>query len=101
MYKEAKALLSNPTECQIRLGLVAIKMEDWAIAQSHLEGVPGNQAAYLRGFTYAKQGNLQQAHREWQSLHQAAIESQQEILKSLAQRQRLLAIQNIEQLVKD
>lgn len=96
MYEEAKAFLSDPTDCQIRLGIVAIKIEDWTTALSHLEKVPGEQAAYLRGFAHANQGNLQPAHREWQSLTHVAIESQREILKSLAQRQRLLAIQNIE-----
>lgn len=101
MYEEAKALLSDPTDCQIRLGLVAIKTEDWATALSHLEGVHGEQPAYLRGFAQAKQGNLQQAHREWQSLTQTTVGYQRDALKSLAQRQRLLSIQNIEQLVKD
>ncbi len=101
MYEEAKAFLSDPTDCQIRLGIVAIKIEDWTTALSHLENVSGEQAAYLRGFAHANQGNLQPAHREWQSLTHVAIESQREILKSLAQRQRLLAIQNIEQLVKN
>ncbi len=101
MYEEAKVLLSDPTGCQIRLGLVASKLKDWAIALSHLEGVHGEQAAYLRGFAHAQQGNLQQAHREWQFLSHTEIESQREILKSLSQRQRLLSIQNIEQLVKD
>ena len=111
MYAEAKNLLSEPTECQIRLGItpiecqirlgiVAIKTEDWKTAISYLNGLPGEQAAYLRGFAQAKQEDLQSAQREWQSSTHNAIESQKEILKSLAQRQRLLAIQNIEQLVK-
>lgn len=101
MYEEAKALLSDPTDCQIRLGLVAIRTEDWATALSHLEDVRGEQAAYLRGFAQAKQGNLQQAHREWQSLTQTTVGYQRDALKSLVQRQRLLALKNIEQLVKD
>lgn len=73
MYEEAKALLSDPTDCQIRLGFVAIRTKDWATALSHLEDVRGEQAAYLRGFAQAKQGNLQQAHREWQSLTQTTV----------------------------
>lgn len=101
MYEEAKTLLSDPTQCHIRLGLVAIKIEDWATALYHLEDVPGEQAAYLRGFANAKLGNLQQAHREWQPLTQTTVAYQREALKNLAQRQRLLGIQNIEQLVKD
>lgn len=99
IYEEAKALLSDPTECQIRLGLVAIKTEDWTTALSHLENVRGEQAAYLRGFAHTKQGNLQQAHREWQFLPHPLVGYQRDALKSLAQRQHLLALQNIEQLV--
>lgn len=101
MYEEAKVFLSDPTDCQIRLGIVAIKIKDWTTALSHLENVPGEQAAYLRGFAHAQQGNLQPAHREWQSLTQTTVGYQRDALKSLAQRQRLLAIQNIEQLVKN
>lgn len=101
MYEEAKAFLSDPTDCQIRLGIVAIKTEDWTTALSHLENVSGEQAAYLRGFALANQGNLQPAHREWHNLTQTTIGYQRDALKSLAQRQRLLAIQNIEQLVKN
>lgn len=100
MYEEAKVFLDDPTECLLRLGVVAIKMENWAIAQSHLQGVPGEQAAYLRGFAYAKEGNLQQAHREWQPLTHTAIGYQRNALKVLAQQQRLLELQKIEQLVK-
>jgi hypothetical protein len=99
-YETAKLLLTNPTDCQIRLGIVAIKAENWAIALSHLTGLPGEQAAYLRGFAYAQQENLQQADREWQGLSTAVISKQREILNHLAQHQRLSLIQNIEQFVK-
>lgn len=101
LYKDAKVLLPNGGECQLRLGIVAIKTYEWATAFSYLKDVSGEQAAYLRGFVYAQQGNLQQAYREWQFISQAEIESQRGILKSLSQRQRLLALQNIEQLVKE
>jgi hypothetical protein len=101
MYEEAKALLDDPTECQIRLGLVAIKTKDWAKCQAHLKNVPGEQAAYLRGFACTKEENFQQAHREWQPLPQTTVAYQRNVLKSLTQRQRLLELQNIEQLVKD
>ena len=99
LYEAAQILLQNPKECQIRLGLVALKTQNWATALSHLEGVDGEQAAYLRGFTYAQQGNLQQAYREWQSLSHQQIASNRQILRTLSQRQRLNLLQNIEQLV--
>ncbi|BAY64542.1 hypothetical protein NIES22_46410 [Calothrix brevissima NIES-22] len=99
LYEAAKTLLPNPTECQIRLGIIAIKTENWAIALSHLFNLPGEQAAYLRGFVYAKQNNLQQAYREWQGLSFNEISAQREILNTLAQRQRLLYLKNIEEFV--
>ncbi|MCC5627895.1 peptidase M, neutral zinc metallopeptidase site [Nostoc sphaeroides CHAB 2801] len=98
-YKNAKLLLPNSTSCQIRLALVAIKTQAWAIALTYLEAIPGEQAAYLRGFAYAQQEDLQVAYKEWQRLSTANIAKQREILKNLSQRQRLLKLQNIEQLV--
>ncbi|MGI8502093.1 MAG: tetratricopeptide repeat protein [Hassallia sp.] len=99
LYQAAKVLLPS-TECYIRLAIVAIKTENWATALSHLEGISG-QAAYLRGFALAKQGNLQAAHKEWHPLAGTTMQAQKEIIKSLSFRQRLLALQNIEQLVND
>ncbi|MCC5601290.1 peptidase M, neutral zinc metallopeptidase site [Nostoc favosum] len=100
LYKNAKLLLPNSTYCQIRLALVAIKTQAWATALNHLEAIPGEQAAYLRGFAYAQQEDLQVAYKEWLGLSTANIAKQREILKNLSQRQRLLRLQNIEQLVK-
>ncbi|MEH1766784.1 MAG: peptidase M, neutral zinc metallopeptidase site [Nostoc sp.] len=100
LYKNAKLLLPNSTYCQIRLALVAIKTQAWAIALNHLEAIPGEQAAYLRGFAYAQQEDLQVAYKEWLGLTTTNIAKQREIIKNLSQRQRLLRLQNIEQLVK-
>ena len=100
LYKDAQASLPDPTECKIRLGLVALKSQDWATALSHLEGICGEQAAYLRGFTYAQQDNLQQAYLEWQSLSHPDIELNRHILKTMSQQQRLRLLQNIEQCVQ-
>jgi hypothetical protein len=100
LYENAKSLLPDDTNCRIRLGLVTIKTQDWQTALSYLDNLPGEQAAYLRGFAYAQLENLQLAYREWQGLSSAEISQQLEILKQLSQRQRLLSLQNIEQLVK-
>ncbi|BCL33639.1 peptidase M, neutral zinc metallopeptidase site [Nostoc sp. MS1] len=100
LYENAKSLLPDNTNCRIRLGLVTIKTQDWQTALSYLQDLPGEQAAYLRGFAYAKLENLQLAYREWQGLSSVEISQQLEILKQLSQRQRLLSLQNIEQLVK-
>lgn len=100
LYQNAKLILPNSTDCQIRLGLVAIKTQDWATALSHLESLSGEQAAYLRGFAHAQQENLQLANQEWQKISTNSIVPQQEILQTISQRQRLLSLQNIENLVK-
>ncbi|QMS89362.1 peptidase M, neutral zinc metallopeptidase site [Nostoc edaphicum CCNP1411] len=99
LYRNARLLLPNSTSCQIRLALVAIKTQAWATALTYLEAIPGEQAAYLRGFAYAQQEDLQVAYKEWLGLSTANIAKQREILKNLSQRQRLLKLQNIEQLV--
>ncbi len=100
-YENAKPLLPDITNCCIRLGVVAIKSKDWTTAISHLNGIPGEQATYLRGFAYAQQDNLQLAYREWQKLStREDIARQLEIIHALSQRQRLLYIEDIEQLVK-
>ncbi|MFQ4144145.1 peptidase M, neutral zinc metallopeptidase site [Chlorogloeopsis sp. ULAP02] len=100
-YEAAKLLLPDPTECKIRLGIVAMKTHNWAKVLAHLEGVGGEQAAYLRGFAYAKQGNLQIAYREWENLPGNIGQTQREIIKTLSQRQRLQELKNIEILVKN
>jgi hypothetical protein len=101
LYESADVLLQDSEDCKIRLAVVAIKTSKWITAISHLADVEVEQAAYLRGFAYAKQQNLQAAHREWQKLPGAGLAKQKESLKSLSQRQQLLVLQNIEQSVKD
>ncbi|WP_413172879.1 peptidase M, neutral zinc metallopeptidase site [Anabaena azotica] len=100
LYENAKSFVPDFQDCQIRLGLVAIKMQDWANALSYLQGVSGQQAAYLRGFSLAKQGNLQLAYREWQDISSESITEQREILKHFSQYQRLLCLHHIEELIR-
>ena len=100
LYTHAKSFLPDFPACQIRLGLIAIKTQNWHQAISDLENVPGEQAAYLRGFAFAQQGILQSAYREWQNISNSQISQQQEIIKEIAQRQRVLSLQNIQELVK-
>ncbi|WP_234300735.1 tetratricopeptide repeat protein [Sphaerospermopsis aphanizomenoides] len=100
-YENAQSCLPDFLDCQIRLGLVAIKIQDWSTALSYLQGLSGQQAAYLRGFVLAKQGNLQSAYREWQEVSAVSITQQREILKRLSQYQRLLALHHIQEFVKN
>jgi hypothetical protein len=99
-YENAKPLLANSLDCQIRLGLIAIKTQNWENALSYLQGLPEAQATYLRGFVLAQQGNLQSAYREWKEISTPIVTEQKEILKRISQHQRLLYIKNIEELVQ-
>lgn len=101
LYDQASTLLPDQTNCRIRLGIVTIKMQAWKTALCYLENLPGEQAAYLRGFACAQQENLQLAYREWQGISSPNVIQQQEIIKILSQRQRLCALKNIETLVTD
>ncbi|NJK58425.1 MAG: peptidase M, neutral zinc metallopeptidase site [Pleurocapsa sp. SU_5_0] len=94
-YEQALDLLPEFTECKIRLGLVTTK-ENPKQTISHLKEIEGQQAAYIRGFAHAQLGNWQQANREWRSLDNSIINSQREILKSLAERDRTIQIKEIE-----
>jgi hypothetical protein len=97
-YEQALDLLPKFTECKIRLGLVTAK-ENPKQTISHLKEIEGQQAAYIRGFAYVQIGNWQQANREWKSIHNDVINSQREILKSLAERDRTIQIKEIESAV--
>ncbi|MEA5550760.1 peptidase M, neutral zinc metallopeptidase site [Anabaena cylindrica UHCC 0172] len=100
LYKNAQSLLPNPQESQIRLGIVAIKMQDWATALSYLQGLSGQQAAYLRGFALAQQANLQLAYWEWQNVSAVSINEQKTIIQDVFQYQYSLSLHNIEELVR-
>lgn len=99
-YKNAQPLLQNPSDCQIRLGLVAIKMQDWQTALSYLQDLSGEQAIYLRGYIFAQQSNLKSAEQEWQKISDPAVTEQRKLLQQIFQRQYLLSLQKIEELVK-
>ncbi|AFZ59527.1 peptidase M, neutral zinc metallopeptidase site [Anabaena cylindrica FACHB-243] len=100
LYENAQSLLPNPQDSQIRLGIVAIKMQDWATALSYLQGLSGQQAAYLRGFALAQQANLQLAYWEWQNVSAVSINEQKTIIQDVFQYQFSLSLHNIEELVK-
>ncbi|HEY9668931.1 MAG TPA: hypothetical protein V6C91_19130, partial [Coleofasciculaceae cyanobacterium] len=91
------------TQCCMRLAILAVKTNNWTQALSRLEGISGEQAAYIRGFAYIKQENWQQAQQEWQSLSYPGIQQQYEVLNTLIQiqekRDRLLVMQEIEQYI--
>ncbi len=98
-YREAKNLFYDVTECQIRLAILEIKTQNWETAVSLLKDIEHEQAKYLRGFALAQQGYLEEADREWQSLSDIQVKEQRDIIAILAERDRLLKVQEIEQLV--
>lgn len=100
-YEEALKLLPELTECKTRLAIVAIKNKNWNLALSFLQEMEGKKAIYLRGFVYAKQGELQQADREWRFISDYSLQPQREILKILARRERLQIMQAVEQFLDE
>lgn len=99
-YAAAAKLLADPTECHRRLAIVEVKTQNPTAALTQLAKMKDPQAAYVRGFAYAQQGNWQQAYHEWQSVTDPEVEKQRELLKILAQRDRLGVIKEIEELVE-
>ena len=98
-YQQILEFVPELTECRIRLAIIAIKNRDSSEALSYLANVNGEQANYLRGFACVMQHDWRQADREWQSISHSEVKSQRQSLKTLAQRDRLLTMSNIEQCV--
>lgn len=95
-YQTALIQLPEFTECRIRLGIVALKSNNSSLAISSVEGISGEQTAYLRGLAYANQGSWQQAEHEWKTVRHPTIKKQLQTLKNLVEKECLLIIQKIE-----
>ena len=95
-YQQVIELTPEFSECRIRLAIIAIKTDQPDAVISYLEHLHDERAAYLRGYAYVMQNNWRQADREWHSLSHLELKSQRQSLKILAQRDRLLTIQNIQ-----
>ncbi|MDB9312021.1 hypothetical protein PN462_02830 [Spirulina sp. CS-785/01] len=98
-YLEVQKLLPDIKESCLAKGSAAIQMKRWNQAISCIKEVNGEKGNYIRGFAYAKQGDWQQAKREWQSLTHPQVKPQRELLGRFVERERLLMLQEIEQLV--
>ena len=98
-YQQILEFAPKLTECRIRLAIIAVKNRDSSEALSYLANVNGEQANYLRGFACVMQRDWRQADREWQSISHPEVKSQRQSLRTLAQRDRLLTMRNIEQCV--
>lgn len=98
-YQAAQTWLPNILEFTIRKASVAVKLHRWDEAIFILDKMSGEPAAYIRGFAHAKKGNWQQANLEWQSISDLRIHEQRQLLGILAERERLVALQQIEKSV--
>lgn len=98
-YQAAQTWLPHILDCAIRKASVAVKLHQWDEAIFILDKMSGDSAAYIRGFAYAKKGNWQQANREWQSISDVRIQEQRQLLGILVERDRLVALQQIEKSV--
>lgn len=87
-------------ECCLRRGLIAIKLENWSEAIAQVEGIAGEQAAYIRGFALARQGNTAAAKREWRSLSHPDIQRQCQSLQVSQDGDRAAAQRAIQHQVK-
>lgn len=99
LYQKAALLLPSSTECCIRQAVVAIKKGNWSETISYLNGIVGEQAAYIRGFAKAQMQEWDQADREWKFLFHTEVQEQSKVLKTFKARDRLLTIKEIEQFV--
>ncbi|BAZ44481.1 peptidase M, neutral zinc metallopeptidase, zinc-binding site [Chondrocystis sp. NIES-4102] len=95
LYQQALNLLPEFIECQIRIGIISVQHSPQQTI-TYLKEIKGEQAAYIRGFAHAQLGNWQQANREWRSIDNDIINSQREIIISLAERERTIQIKTIE-----
>jgi hypothetical protein len=98
-YQSAQTWLPHILDCTIRKASVAVKLQQWDEAIFILDKMGGDSAAYIRGFAHAKKGNWQQANREWQSISDLRIHEQRQLLGILVERDRLVALQQIEKSV--
>lgn len=94
-YQEALKILPEFTECKIRLGIINSNNNPNR-AISYLKNIEGKQAAYIRGFAHAQLGNWQEASQEWNSINNSVVREQNKIIKTLAKRDRLFKIKEIE-----
>lgn len=98
-YQEAIMLLPQLEQCWIRLNIVEIKNQNYIQVLSNLTNINNPTAAYLRGYIYAQQGNFTQADQEWRIYADDFMQKQRELLLNLSQRQKLVFMQSIENLV--
>lgn len=100
-YKSVLQVLPELEECQLRLGIATLKQGKYAEAISCLKDIKGEEAAYFRGFAYAKQEDWRQANREWKTVKNIAIKEQFLVLRNLVESDRSSLMQTIQQFVEN
>ncbi len=99
-YHQVLELTPELSECRMRLAIIAIANQAPSEVIGYLEDIDNERAAYLRGYADFMQSNWKQADREWQNVSHPEVQSQRQHLKTLAQRERLLMMQSIQQNVE-
>jgi tetratricopeptide (TPR) repeat protein len=101
-YHLALFHLPELESARYRLIIINLKLGNYSdVLESldNLNNLDKETASYLRGFVYAQQNKWQEADKQWHYLTQPEVKTQRELLKTLAQINRLQIIQNIENLV--
>lgn len=98
-YQLAAAHLPESHQCYLRLGMIAIKTQDWSQAIAYVSNLNNESAIYIRGFAHAKLQQYPQAQQAWRSLSHSQVQSQLQLLQSIEERPKLQAEQDIEALV--
>lgn len=100
-YLSALSKLPQLKDASYRLALIDIKQDNFTSALSYLENLQEERANYLRGFIYLQKNDYQNAVKEWKSVNNSIVNTSKESLKSLIERNKLLIIKQIEDLVKE
>jgi hypothetical protein len=98
-YKIAIEMIPELTEATVRLGIVAIKQQKYALAIERLIGLTGKEVIYWRGYAYAQQKQWQQSLKEWENISDLAVQEQVKIIEQLKRREQLQSICDINQAV--
>jgi tetratricopeptide (TPR) repeat protein len=88
-------------ECRIRMGIIAIKTQDWQKAYFQVKDINTKQATYIKGFICAQQGDWQSCKLEWQTILSNEVKperfSERDLKKAKYNIQELVEKRNLKQ----
>ncbi|MEM8829613.1 MAG: hypothetical protein AAGE96_09690 [Cyanobacteria bacterium P01_G01_bin.19] len=98
-YKKVLELIPEYLDCKLRLAIVTLKNNPQQ-AIDYLQKSNSERAIYIRGFAYTKLNKWQQADTEWSAIDSFEVNNQRQIIRDSIERDRLIKIEEIEQLVE-